>query len=260
VKTILDTIIEHKRKEVAEQKSLHPVKLLEKSIYFHSPVVSLVKYLKNPQKTGIIAEFKRKSPSKGDINPHAEVARVTIGYMMAGASALSVLTDNHFFGGSNADLTIARDHNFCPVLRKEFIVDEYQVLEARAIGADAILLIAAVLTKDEVKNLAALAKSLGLEVLMEIHNTEELEKITPGLDVIGINNRNLKDFSVSIDHSLDLFEKIPSEFLRISESGITHPEKIQQLRAHGFDGFLIGEAFMRHARPEHAFAEFVKKL
>ena len=167
---ILDQIVAHKREEVAKRKEIYPVKLLEQSIYFNTPTVSLSKYLRRPDKLGIIAEFKRRSPSKGDINPYASVEEVSIGYMQAGASALSVLTDTHFFGGKNEDLTEARKFNYCPILRKDFVIDEYQIIEARSIGADAILLIAACLEKAEIKSLAALAQSLGLEVLIEIHN------------------------------------------------------------------------------------------
>src|SRR5688500_15119050 len=150
---ILDQIIAHKRKEVSDRKSLYPVKLLEQSIFFSSPTVSLKKYVQRKDKTGIIAEFKRKSPSKGIINAHASVERTTIGYMQAGASALSVLTDKQFFGGSNEDLVVVRKFNFCPIIRKDFTIDEYQIVEAKSIGADAILLIAAVLDPERSKAL-----------------------------------------------------------------------------------------------------------
>src|SRR6187549_2619245 len=163
---ILDQIIEHKRKEVEERKSLYPAKLLEKSIYFGTQPVSMKKYIQRKDLTGIIAEFKRKSPSKGIINAHASVERTSIGYMQAGASALSVLTDKNFFGGSNEDLTIARKFNFCPIIRKDFTIDEYQIVEAKSIGADAILLIAAVLEPEDSKKLTAVAHALGLEVLL----------------------------------------------------------------------------------------------
>jgi indole-3-glycerol phosphate synthase len=195
--TILEKITNHKRTEVADRKSLYPTKLLEQSIYFNTPSVSLKKYLLRPDKSGIIAEFKRHSPSKGDINPYAKVEEVSIGYMQAGASALSILTDEKFFKGANKDLTAARKFNFCPILRKDFVVDEYQILEAKSIGADAILLIAECLEKEEVARFAKLAKSLGLEVLMEIHSQDQLAKISPDLDVIGVNNRNLKTLSIS---------------------------------------------------------------
>ena len=195
---ILDKILAYKEQEVAEQKSLVPTKLLEQSIFFENQVVSMKKYVTHPEKTGIIAEFKRRSPSKGQINVSAEIEKTTIGYMQAGASALSILTDSQFFGGSNGDLTLARKYNFCPVLRKDFVIDEYQIIEAKSIGADCILLIAAALAPDRLKELAKMAHQLGLEVLMEVHDEEELDRsLNEYLDLVGINNRSLKTFEVS---------------------------------------------------------------
>ncbi|WP_304516524.1 indole-3-glycerol phosphate synthase TrpC [Cecembia rubra] len=255
---ILEKIIAYKKTEVAEKSSLVPTKLLEKSIYFDSQVVSMKKYIKRPDKTGIIAEFKRKSPSKGDINTNASVETVTIGYMQAGASALSILTDKEFFGGKNEDLSLARKFNFCPILRKDFIVDEYQIIEAKSIGADCILLIAAALEPKRLKELAAFAHGLGLEVLMEVHDSKELDKsLNEHLDLVGVNNRSLKSFEVSLDTSFGLVERIPSEFLKISESGISHPETLYELRKAGFDGFLIGENFMKSSRPHQVALNFM---
>lgn len=256
---ILDNIIAHKKKEVAERKSLVPEKLLEQSIYFDNQVVSMSKYVRKPGKTGIIAEFKRKSPSKGLINGSAQVEQTTIGYMQAGASALSILTDKEFFGGSNEDLTLARKFNFCPVLRKDFVVDEYQIIEAKSIGADCILLIAAVLGPLRLEELARFAKQLGLEVLMEVHDKEELERsLNDALDLVGVNNRNLKTFDVSLDTSLSLVDIIPSQFVKISESGISDPATLVDLKAAGFDGFLIGENFMKSSRPHQAAHNFMR--
>lgn len=257
---ILDKIVAHKRREVAERKALYPVKLLEQSIYFETPAVSLRKYIQRPDLSGIIAEFKRRSPSKGEINPYASVERVTIGYMQAGASALSVLTDEHFFGGKNADLTEARSNNFCPILRKDFIIDEYQIVEARSIGADVILLIAECLTKEEVKALSAKAHALGLEVLMEIHSTDQLAKLSEHIDVVGVNNRNLKDFTVSIQHSIDALSAIPDHVVKISESGLNDPRSIVELKEAGFEGFLIGEHFMQSDNPELKAREFIQRI
>ncbi|MFD2203395.1 indole-3-glycerol phosphate synthase TrpC [Shivajiella indica] len=255
---ILEKIISHKKSEIAEKKSLVPVKLLEKSIYYDSEVVSMKQYITRADKTGIIAEFKRKSPSKGDINVNASVEAVTIGYMQAGASALSILTDKEFFGGKNEDLTMARKFNFCPILRKDFIIDEYQIIEAKSIGADCILLIAAALEPIRLKELAFFAKSLGLEVLMEVHNKGELDgAINEYLDLIGVNNRSLKTFEVSLDTSFELVDMIPSEFVKISESGISHPETLVNLKNAGFDGFLIGENFMKSNRPHQAALNFM---
>jgi indole-3-glycerol phosphate synthase len=258
---ILDQIIDHKRKEVSDAKSLYPIKLLEQSIFFPSPTVSLKKYIQREDKTGIIAEFKRKSPSKGVINVHASVERTTIGYMQAGASALSVLTDRHFFGGSNEDLKIVRKFNFCPVLRKDFIIDEYQIIEAKSIGADAILLIAAVLEPERSKELVRFSHSLGLEVLLEVHDEDELKRnLEVGADLIGVNNRNLKTFEVSIETSKRLSDLIPQEVVGVSESGITSPETIIELRKFGYKGFLVGENFMKHSRPEEEAKLFMDEL
>lgn len=258
---ILDKIIEHKYKEVAERKSLFPTKLLEKSIYFNADTVSLKKYILREDKSDIIAEIKRKSPSKGVINAHVSIERTSIGYMQAGASALSVLTDTDYFGGKNEDLTTARKFNFCPILRKDFTVDEYQIVEAKSIGADAILLIAAALEPVKLKQLAVFAQSLGLETLLEVHNEEELASaVNEHIDLVGVNNRNLKTFEVSIDTSKSLAPLIPSEFVKVSESGIADPETVMELRSAGFDGFLMGERFMHNSRPEKACAKFIESL
>lgn len=257
---ILEEIVEYKKKEVAERKELFPIKLLEKSTFFEGKPVSMVEYIRRPDKVGIIAEFKRQSPSKGVINANAKVERTSIGYMQAGASGLSVLTDAKFFGGKSADLEEARKFNFCPILRKDFIIDDYQVIEAKSIGADMILLIARILTKEQVKFLATAAKRLGMEVLMEIHEEAELEKLCPEIDIVGVNNRNLKTFETSIDVSKGLAPKIPNEFLKISESGIHTADTVLDLKAHGFEGFLVGERFMATARPEQACREFIQSI
>lgn len=258
---ILDQIVAHKRKEVEEQKSLFPVKLLEQRIYFQSPTVSLRKYILREDKSGIIAEIKRKSPSKGTINPHVSVERTSIGYMQAGASALSVLTDKQFFGGTQEDLTIARKFNFCPILRKDFILDEYQIVEAKSIGADAILLIAAMLEPEQIQRFTKIAKSLGLEVLLEVHNESEVEKnLNTQVDLIGVNNRDLKTFEVSLDTSKKLASIIPDSVVKVSESGIDTPAAIRELQQFGYRGFLLGQTFMHHSRPEKACKEFIQEL
>ncbi|HVA98820.1 MAG TPA: indole-3-glycerol phosphate synthase TrpC [Bacteroidia bacterium] len=256
----LQTITAHKIKEVQEKKSFYPIKLLEQSIYFKSPCVSLKKYLLRDDLAGIIAEFKRKSPSKGFINKYVDVEKTTIGYMQAGASALSVLTDATFFGGKNEDLTTARKFNFCPILRKDFIVDEYQIVEAKSIGADAILLIAAVLEKDQINKFCKTAFNLGMEVLLEIHDEKELEKINAEIQIIGINNRNLKTMEISLQNSFDLINKLPVETVKISESGISNVQQIIQLKEAGFRGFLMGEFFMKNSRPEEMCMKFIKEI
>jgi indole-3-glycerol phosphate synthase len=223
--------------------------------------VSLKKYIQREDKSGIIAEIKRKSPSKGVINPYVSVERTSIGYMQAGASALSVLTDKQFFGGSNEDLTLARKYNFCPILRKDFTIDEYQIVEAKSIGADAILLIAAALNAATLKSLASFAHSFGLEVLLEVHNEEELrENLDAGADLIGVNNRNLKTFELSIEVSKKLASLIPSSIVKVSESGIESVQVILELKKFGYQGFLMGQNFMQHSRPEVACKEFIDDL
>jgi indole-3-glycerol phosphate synthase len=258
---ILNDIVSDKRKAVEERKSLYPVKLLEQSIYFQTPVVSLRKYLTRTDKIGIIAEFKRRSPGYGMINAYADVEQVSIGYMQAGASALSVLTDTPFFGGKSNDLTIARKFNFCPILMKDFVIDEYQILEAKSIGADAILLIAAILTQAELTVFAKTAHMLGLEVLVEVHSEAEIQLVKDvDADVLGINNRNLDDHTVDIQTSLSLRPMVPPGIVVISESGIRDPETIVQLKASGFDGFLMGEYFMSDAHPHLKCADFIRSV
>jgi indole-3-glycerol phosphate synthase len=258
---ILEEIVQHKLKEVQDRKSLFPVKLLKKSIFFETPSVSLKKYLLREDRWGIIAEFKRRSPSKGIINDHASVEQVSIGYMQAGASALSILTDEHYFGGSNEDLVTARKFNLCPILRKDFIIDEYQILEAKSIGADTILLIAAALKPESTKALAKFAHSLGLEVLLEVHNLDELQQyLNQHVDIVGVNNRNLKSFKVNLDTSRELASHIPGEFIKISESGIHEQETILELQELGYSGFLMGQRFMQYNRPEKRCREFIDKL
>ena len=256
----LEKIVIEKRKQVQEDKTLYPVELLETSIYFKSECVSLKKYLLREDKNGIIAEIKKQSPALGPINPHIKIEKLSIGYMQAGASALSVLTDKKFFGGSNADLTTARKFNFCPILRKEFIIDEYQVIEAKSIGADAILLIAAILSKSEIAQFTDLAHKLGMEVLLELHAEKELEKVYDGVDVIGVNNRNLETMKIDIATSRAMAKRIPAGFIKISESGIEDPKTVLELRQLGYNGFLIGGYFMKHPEPEKACAEFIQQI
>lgn len=258
--TILDEIIAYKKKEVESCKELFSLETLKKNPLFSRETYSLKNSILDPLKTGIIAEFKRKSPSKGIINDKVFIDDVTQGYAASGASGLSVLTDFNFFGGSIDDLMIARQINQIPILRKEFILDEYQVYEAKAYGADAILLIAAMLSADEIEKLFHVARELNLEVLVEIHDEEELEKVRANADLVGINNRNLKTFEVNLEHSIQLAKKLPKNMPKIAESGISSPETIARLKKKGFDGFLIGENFMKTSNPGQAFNEFVNQL
>ncbi len=256
---ILDQIIAHKREEVADQKLLVSESALQQMPFFKAPVLSMSSYLTMPGKTGIIAEFKRKSPSKGIINNTATVKDVTAAYSAHGASGLSVLTDTVFFGGTLQDLTAARLHE-TPILRKDFMVDPYQIIEAKAYGADVILLIAACLTRLAVKELATVAKDIGLEVLLEIHTSDELEHVCDGIDMVGINNRNLKTFEVDLAHSIALAKMLPAHLPKIAESGISKVSTILELKKEGFDGFLIGENFMKTSDPAAAFEAFVAEL
>lgn len=259
--TILDRIVARKKTEVQAAKNKTSYTKLEESEFFGRKTYSFREFLLDPSKSGIIAEFKRKSPSKGIINDQVKVKQVTQAYAAAGASALSVLTDNAFFMGKKMDLIQARKANQIPVLRKDFMIDEYQIIEAKALGADIILLIAAILSPQEIKKIAALAKSLSLSVLLEVHNLEELERsLNPQIDAVGVNNRNLADFTVSVDTSFTLVKSIPQEFLKISESAISNPETIRQLKEVGFNGFLIGENFMKEIDPGLAMKDFVGKI
>ena len=258
---ILDKIIEHKRREVASRKVTTSTKQLEASELFARSPLSMRNFILREDKTGIIAEFKRRSPSKGVIHASADVVRTTTGYVNAGASALSVLTDEEFFGGTSDDLMAARKANEVPVIRKDFAIDEYQLIEARSIGADAILLIAAVLDPKTIRSLTSFAHSLGLEVLLEVHDREELlNNLEAGADMIGVNNRNLKTFEVSTAVSRALAPLIPDDLVKISESGISSPDTILELKTYGYRGFLMGENFMKRAEPGAAALEFMEAL
>lgn len=258
--TILDNIVIDKRREVALKKGLIPIKQLEASVLFTKPTMSLATNLKQSN-TGIIAEHKRRSPSKSIINQNLNVYDVAKGYEDAGVCGISVLTDGKYFGGSLDDILLARASCNLPLLRKEFIIDAYQIIEAKAHGADVILLIAAILTKEEIKQFSELAKSLQLDVLLEVHNEDELQKsIMPSLDMLGVNNRNLKTFEVSLDISKTLSELIPNDFVKVSESGISNIEAIKELKPFGYQGFLIGENFMKTDNAGESAKEFIKAL
>ncbi|APG65124.1 indole-3-glycerol phosphate synthase [Tenacibaculum todarodis] len=260
--TILDKIVAFKKKEIAKIKADVPLKKLVESPKFKRSVISLRSSLLEVGSTGIIAEFKRQSPSKGIINDKATVTEVTNGYLDANVAAQSILTDTSFFGGTMADLMEARViNNIKPILRKDFIVDGFQIVEAKAIGADVILLIASCLTAEELKNYGSLANDLGLEVLYEVHTQQDLDKIN-NLDnkIIGINNRNLKTFEVDLEHSIKLAGQIPDTCIKVSESGISDPRIITGLKEYGFQGFLIGENFMKTENPGEACQEFINQI
>ena len=257
---ILDKIVVDKRKEVALRKSLIPAQQLEQSVLFSRATISMSKQLRHSH-SGIIAEHKRRSPSKAVINQNLNVQDVAIGYEKAGVCGMSVLTDGKYFGGSLDDLLLARASCNLPLLRKEFIIDEYQILEAKSYGADVILLIAAILTRAEIKHFSEFAKRLNLDVLLEVHNEEELHKsVMPSLDMLGVNNRNLKTFHVSLDTSKQLSELIPNDFVKVSESGISSVEAIKELQPFGYKGFLIGENFMKTDNPGESAQQFINSL
>ena len=256
--SILREIILNKRKEIDFFKKNNPISEIEKSLFFDREVISLKKSL--IEKSGIISEFKRKSPSKPNINLDAEVLTITRGYEISNSSGLSILTDSKYFGGSNEDITLVRDEINIPILRKDFMLDEYQIIESKSLGADIILLIAACLSKEEVENLSRFAKSFNLQVILEIHSEDELSYLCDFIDVVGVNNRNLKKFETDINNSINLADMIPSDFLKISESGISTSKEIFQLKESGYDGFLIGENFMKNDDPVSACNDFIRKL
>ncbi len=257
--TILDKIIADKRLEVASRKVTTPLADLEKAPAFERKCLSLKQNLLISE-SGIISEFKRKSPSLGWIHEHADVVQVTEGYSRAGASGISILTDFPYFGGTPQDLMAARPQVTCPILRKDFVIDEYQLFEAKAMGADVVLLIAAALTVKETLELARKAHDLGLEILLEVHNAEELGHANDHVDMLGVNNRNLKTFEQSIQTSFDLAALIPDKFVKVSESGISKVETVKQLREVGYKGFLMGENFMKEDDPAEALVRFIKGL
>jgi indole-3-glycerol phosphate synthase len=256
--TILDQILTDKRAEVEARKQLLSIADLMSSPYFKRKGLSLRERLQSAP--GIIAEFKRKSPSKGWIHEDADVVEITSGYSEAGAAGISILTDTKYFGGNQHELTAARPHVSCPILRKDFMIDAYQLYEAKAIGADVILLIAAALSPLECRELAVKAKELNLEVLLEIHSQDELAHLCAEVDMVGVNNRNLKTFEVSTALSLELAPLIPDQFVKISESGLTDTATVRMLMEAGYQGFLMGENFMKEQNPAAALRKFSDEL
>lgn len=244
--------------EIGAIERKEATKGFERSQYFGRECIPFAQSITSADKSGIIAEFKRQSPSKGVINGTVKPESVTVAYESAGASALSILTNTKYFGGTVEDILVSRPLVTIPILRKEFIVDELQILEAKAIGADAILLIAEALSKQEVKQLASFARSLGMEVIMEVNSIAETDKICLELNAVGVNNRNLHDFSVDIARSMEIYPYIPNEFVKVSESGLSTPEAVIRLREFGFAGFLMGETFMKENDPGKACREFAQ--
>lgn len=256
----LERIVLRKREEVAAAKAQTPASALERQPLFDREPLSLAEAVRQPGASGLICEFKRRSPSKGLINGTATPAETVSGYERAGASAASVLTDADFFGGSPDDLRAARQAATMPLLRKDFVIDEYQLLEAKAWGADVALLIAACLKPAESRSLAKFARELGLSVLLELHGQDELGHVNEYASAIGVNNRDLKTFAVDVNVSLQMLEKLPKEAVKISESGLSDPKTVLLLRQAGYEGFLIGENFMKTADPASACQAFIEAL
>lgn len=260
MKDILEEIIEYKRIEVAHQKEMFDIQLLEQNcLGYQRKRISMSGAIKNSP-TGIIAEFKRRSPSKGWINKEADICGVTKEYEKNKAAALSILTDEKYFGGKMEDIKRVRESINIPILRKEFIIDEYQLLQAKLIGADAVLLIAAALKKDEFTRLSKMAHELDLEVLLEIHSEKEIEYIDDSIEMVGVNNRNLGTFVTDVANSISLIDKLPKGKVLVSESGISSPSTIRELKDKGFSGFLIGECFMKTKNPGKSLAELIDRI
>jgi len=257
---ILQTIVEQKHKELEFLQSQYSTADFKQQKYFQRTCYSAKAALTENNASGIIAEFKRQSPTKGPINPNANIKCVVESYQEANASVISVLTDKDFFGAKDTDFENARACLTTPLLRKDFLVHPYQVYQSKAMGADLILLIASILTIEEVKTMSQLAKELGMEVLLEIHDESELNHINPHIDLVGVNNRNLKDFSVDLNHSVHLSEQIPSEFIKVAESGISGEDDIQHLKNNGFQAFLIGEYLMKQKNPGQACHLLINRI
>ena len=257
---ILDKIVEDKKIEINKLLSNSSISKLENSHLFSRKCISLKESIKN-NNSGIICEFKRRSPSNQNINYISSLSDVVSGYEEAGAAGLSILTNKKYFDGDTQDIIDIRDISNLPILRKEFIISEYQVIEAKSIGSDAILLIASILSEEEIIGYSSLAKSIGLEVLLEIHSEDELYKISgDDIDIIGVNNRNLDTLEIDLNNSIELYGKIPSKFVKISESGISEVESILKLKEVGYNGFLIGEKFMKKSNPMESAYDFIKKI
>ena len=258
---ILEKIYKFKQDEVERNQQTTSVKKLEQSIYFDRTCNSYVQEIAKGGASGVIAEFKKKSPSKQNINLTAHIEDVAPAYVTGGASAISILTDEYFFGGSNEYLTLARQLlPQTPLLRKDFVIDEYQIVEAKAIGADIILLICEILDKEEILRFARLARSLGMEVLLEMHTADQVYKCNDDVTMVGVNNRDLKTFQVDYERSKRLFDRLPDDIPKIAESGLSDPGTCHMLYEHGFRGFLIGEQFMKQEDPGLACARFIEQM
>lgn len=263
-KDILQEIVDNKRQELAVQQQIVPMAFLYKEVeklLVQPTATRSMSHALLSSTSGIIAEFKRRSPSKGWIKESGRAEEIPLSYAQNGAAALSILTDEKYFGGSTAFIQAARPLvPKTPILRKDFIIDEYQLLEAKLVGADAVLLIAADLSLSECRNLARTAHELGLETLLEIHTEHELNYICDDIDMVGVNNRHLGTFHTDVENSFRLASMLPSDLVLVSESGISQPQTVRALRQAGFRGFLMGETFMKTDNPGKALAEFITSL
>lgn len=254
---ILEKIVRYKKQEIEQLKAVIPMSKLADDYRLKKDTISIKSAIL--QGSGVIAEFKRASPSKGLINAGADVIDITQGYQKAGASAISVLTDNHFFSALPDDLTTARANVDIPILRKDFTIDQYQIYQAKIMGADCILLIVAILTVDEIKDFIKTAGDLGLESIIEVHNRAELDKLSGKEKLIGVNNRNLDTFKVDIDTSLQLAKQL-GDVIKITESGLSAGTNLKALVNAGYNGFLVGESFMKEIDPGKACRSFVEGI
>lgn len=254
---ILDTIADNKRREVEAMKLIIDEDRMFALARQSKRTPLSLKGAMHGNYSGIIAEFKRRSPLRGNLNPHADVATVVAGYARYGAAACSIITDTRFYGGSITDLAVARKHVQLPLLRKDFLVDKYQIAESFVFGADAVQLIASMLTLEEIESMMVVAHSFGMEVLMDISSEKDIAKIPACTDLIGVNNRDHNSFSVNLDASYNMISRLPKGITRIAESGICSHNDIHRLRAIGYDGFLIGETFMKKDNPAQALDTFI---
>jgi len=258
--SILKEIVANKKEEVSFRKLTTSVVGFENMPNFKRPCLSFKEHLLDPTKHGIIAEFKRKSPSKGEIHPNASASKITREYELAGASAISVLTEQRYFNGYDTDLIEARQNVGIPIIRKDFVVDILQIAEAKVLGADAILLIAETLEKQELKDYYDYAYSIGLEAIVEVHGEDDLTKLPSYVEMVGVNSRNLNTFSVNLDHSANMLSKLPENAVRIAESGIASASDYLRMRSIGFNAFLIGEYFMRNEEPAQACIKLIEEV
>jgi indole-3-glycerol phosphate synthase len=258
--SILHQIVEDQKLLVQARRKIKSIDQLIEDPFFSRKNFSLRNSIDKNNISAIIAEFKRKSPSKPNININADITSVPLGYEKGGASAISILTNEKYFMGNDDDIRLQRDKIGIPILRKEFIIDEYQIYEAKAMGADLILLIAEALSKSEAIALTKKAKELNLEVLMELHEKEEIKKLNDYIDFVGVNNRNLKNFVTTIQTSIDIYDQLPSDMIKVSESGIHSYKEVVELYNVGYKAFLIGENFMKNSNPGESCAAFIDEI